>query len=73
MKTLFNPTKLYDRDYISIEDLSESLNVSNNTIYRICYRGDLKKIKYMGRNYWKTSDVITYLDRKGVLTNDTVS
>jgi Zn-dependent peptidase ImmA (M78 family) len=73
MKKLFNPTKLYDRDYISIEDLSEALNVSTNTIYRISYRGDLKKIKYMGRNYWKTAEVISYLDGKGILTTEGVS
>lgn len=73
MQTLINRTKLDEKDLLTIEELSESLRLSQNTIYRISYRGELKPIKYRGRNYWKSNEVIGYLNSKGILTTDVVS
>ncbi len=73
MQTLINRTKLDEKDLLTIEELSESLRLSQNTIYRISYKGELKPIKYRGRNYWKSNEVIGYLYSKGILTTEGVS
>ncbi len=70
MNTLINTTLLEDRDLITIEELSESLRMSQNTIYRISFRGELKPLKYRGRNYWKVEDVKSYLIGKGILRSE---
>ena len=72
MNTLINTTVLEEKDLLTIEELSESLRMSQNTIYRISFRGELKPLKYRGRNYWKSNEVIGYLNSKGVLTSDKV-
>lgn len=66
--------KLYDRTYISIQDLTETLQVSQSTIYRLCDSGDLLKFKSGGVNYFMTEDVISYIDRtKGLITNEGIT
>ena len=67
MKMLINPEKLNDRDFITLEDLAITLDVSFNTIYRISRNGKLKPYKFMIRNYWRTDDVKCYLINLGVL------
>lgn len=39
--------KLFQQEFINLEELKEVLNTSQNTIYRICKNGDLKSI-----NFW---------------------
>jgi hypothetical protein len=68
-----NTHLLETKDHLTIEDLAEALKVSQYTIYRISNKGELKPIKYMRRNYWKSNEVIGYLNRKGVLTTKGVS
>lgn len=70
MNTLINTTLLEDKDLITIEELSASLRMSQNTIYRISFRGELKPLKYRGRNYWKVEDVKSYLIGKGILRSE---
>jgi hypothetical protein len=70
MNTLINTTLLEDKDLITIEELSESLRMSQNTIYRISFKGELKPLKYRGRNYWKVEDVKSYLIGKGILRSE---
>jgi predicted DNA-binding transcriptional regulator AlpA len=43
--------KLYDRTFISLQDLIETLQVSQSTIYRLCDSGELNKFKSRGTNY----------------------
>ena len=64
-----NTTILETKDYLTIEDLVEALKVSQYTIYRICNKGELKPYKFMRRNYWKSEDIKSYLDSKGMLIN----
>lgn len=71
MNTLINTTVLEEKDLLTIEELSESLRMSQNTIYRISFKGELKPLKYRGRNYWRVEDVKRYLIDKGMLINDT--
>jgi predicted DNA-binding transcriptional regulator AlpA len=67
MKELNINTKLIvSKDYLTIEDLTEVFKVSQYTIYRICNKGELKPIKFMRRNYWKSNEVIKYLTDKGI-------
>ena len=68
-----NTTILETKDYLTIEDLAEALKVSQYTIYRISNKGELKPYKFMRRNYWKSNEVIGYLNSKGILTSNTVS
>ncbi len=68
-----NTHLLETKDYLTIEDLSEALKVSQYTIYRISNKGELKPIKYMRRNYWKSNEVIGYLNSKGILTTEGIS
>lgn len=67
MKELNINTKLIiSKDYLTIEDLTEVFKVSQYTIYRICNKGELKPIKFMRRNYWKSIEVVKYLTDKGI-------
>ena len=59
--------KLNSKEYLKLEDLKDVLNTSQNTIYRICKQGHLKKYKFLGRNYWRTEEVKEFLKSKGVL------
>lgn len=59
--------KLFQQELINLEELKEVLNTSQNTIYRICKNGDLKKYKFLGKNYWRTEEIKEYLKDKGVL------
>lgn len=59
--------KLNNKEYLNLEELQDVLNTSQNTIYRICKQGDLKKYKFLGRNYWRTEEVKEFLKLKGVL------
>ncbi len=66
--------KLYDRTYISLQDLTETLQVSQSTIYRLCGTGDIHKFKFRGTNYFMTEEVISYIDRtKGLITEEGVN
>ena len=66
--------KLYDRTFISLQDLIETLQVSQSTIYRLCDSGELNKVKLRGKNYFVTEEVISFINRtKGLITNKSVS
>jgi predicted DNA-binding transcriptional regulator AlpA len=58
---------LNDREFIKINDLTETLGTSQNTIYRLCIKGDLKPYKFLGKNYWRCDEVKSYLINLGVL------
>jgi hypothetical protein len=66
-----NTAMLNEREFINIKDLKETLGTSQNTIYRICDRKELNKYKFRGKNWFRTEEVILYLNSIGVLsTND---
>ena len=66
-----NTAMLNEREFINIKDLKETLGTSQNTIYRICDRKELNKYKFSGKNWFRTVEVISYLNSIGVLsTND---
>ena len=50
-----------------IKDLIETLGVSQNTIYRMCDRNELQKLKFRGKCWFRTENVILYLSSKGIL------
>ena len=67
IKYMIAKEKLFQQELINLEELKEVLNTSQNTIYRICKNGDLKKYKFLGKNYWRTEEIKEYLKDKGVL------
>jgi predicted DNA-binding transcriptional regulator AlpA len=68
-----NTTLLEEREFLNINDLKHTLGTSQNTIYRICDRKELNKYKFIGKCWFKTDEVKSYLISKGVLTNKTLS
>jgi predicted DNA-binding transcriptional regulator AlpA len=73
MNQLIKTEKLKDRELIEIKDLIETLGVSQNTIYRMCDRNELQKLKFRGKCWFRTENILTYLNSKGILnTNDCI-
>jgi len=60
---------LENREFLNINDLMETLGTSQNTIYRMCDRKELNKYKFRGKNWFRTEEVISYLNAKGVLSS----
>ena len=70
MNQLIKTEKLKDRELIEIKDLIETLGVSQNTIYRMCDRNELQKLKFRGKCWFRTESILTYLNSKGILNNN---
>ena len=70
MNQLIKTEKLKDRELIEIKDLKETLGVSQNTIYRMCDRNELQKLKFRGKCWFRTENVILYLSSKGILNTN---
>ena len=64
-----NTSMLSEREFINIKDLKQTLGTSQNTIYRICDRKELNKYKFRGKNWFRTEEVISYLNSKGILSS----
>ena len=62
-----NTTLLEEREFLNIKDLKQTLGTSQNTIYRICDRKELNKIKFRGKCFFRSSEVKSYLIGKGIL------
>jgi hypothetical protein len=58
---------LLEREFVNLKDLKYSLGTSQNTIYRLCERKELNKYKFRGKNWFRTDEVISYLNSIGVL------
>jgi Helix-turn-helix domain len=69
MNQLIKTEKLKDRELIEIKDLIDTLGVSQNTIYRMCDRKELNKVKFKGKCWFRTDNVLSYLNTKGLLKN----
>ncbi len=68
-----NTSMLSEREFINIKDLKQTLGTSQNTIYRICDRKELNKLKFKGKVWFRTQEVISYLISKGILSsNDSI-
>jgi hypothetical protein len=67
MSQLINESMLNDREFIELKDLKNTLGVSQNTIYRMCNRNELQKIKYRGRCWFNTNNVKSYLQSIGII------
>lgn len=73
MGQLIKENMLNDREFIELKDLMETLGVSQNTIYRMCNRNYLRKIKYRGKCFFCTDNVKSYLQNVGILkTSDRI-
>ena len=65
-----NTSMLFEREFINIKDLKYILGTSQNTIYRICDKKELNKYKFGGKNWFRTREVFSYLDSKGILSSN---
>jgi hypothetical protein len=65
-----NTSMLSEREFINIKDLKQTVGTSHNTIYRICDRKELNKYKFRGKNWFRTEEVISYLNSKGMLSSN---
>lgn len=58
---------LDSKEFVNIKELKNILNTSQNTIYRLCERNELKKYKFLGKCWFKTAEIKQFLIDKGVL------
>lgn len=58
---------LESKEFVNIKELKDILNTSQNTIYRLCEKNELKKYKFLGKCWFKTAEVKHFLIHKGVL------
>lgn len=54
---------------IDIEELTHYLDVSQMSIYRMRYKGELlPKTKWGGKNYWDVNEVMEYCVNRGIVS-----
>jgi len=54
---------------IDIEELTHYLDISQMSIYRMRYKGELlPKTKWCGKNYWDVNEVMEYCVNRGIVT-----
>ncbi len=58
---------LEEKEFLDIKELIEILGISQNTIYRICKRKELKKYKFGGKCWFRSIELKSYLTDKGIL------
>ena len=63
MNQLIDKEPLEEKEYITIKEIMDVLNVSENTIYRWVRKGHFNPTKFRNKNYFKTSEVKKYLNR----------
>ena len=63
MNELVKTDNLQQKEYLSIEETTETLGISQNTLYRYFNRGVLTPIKFKNRNYIRSIEIRKYLDK----------
>jgi IS30 family transposase len=71
MNEIIDIEVLNKKDYLTIGEISKSLNCSENTIYRYVRRGWFQPIKFKNKNYFRTEEVLNHIQK--VFTVDTIS
>lgn len=63
MEHLVDTDKLKtNQSYFTVEEVSNILNISHNTLYRYIDKGFLEKIKFKNRNYIPKQTLQTYVE-----------
>ena len=56
---------------LNIDELTEILGISEMSVYRMRYKGELQpKAKWGGKNYWDGSEVMDYCIKRGVIKEE---
>ena len=58
---------IQDKEYMDIKEVSDCLKISVRTIHRLKKSGELKSLKWNGRIYFTTGNLMSFLITKGVL------
>jgi hypothetical protein len=65
--------KLKKNELIDIDQLTEILGISEMSVYRIRYKGELlPKAKWGGKNYWDGTEVMDYCIKRGVIKEEVI-
>jgi len=62
MNELIDRETLEEKEYVTVTELMDVLNVSENTIYRWVRKGRFSPTKFRNKNYFQTSEVKKYLN-----------
>jgi predicted DNA-binding transcriptional regulator AlpA len=61
--------KQRQNELIDIDELTNYLNISQMSVYRLRYKGELQpKTKWGGKNYWNVNEVLEYCINKGIIS-----
>lgn len=71
MNELVNTDTLKEREFLTVKEVEGVLGISEMTVYRYVDKGFLHPIRYRNRNYFRSVDLINYLN--GVFDSPTVS
>jgi len=71
MNELVNTETLKEREFLTVKEVEQVLGISEMTVYRYVDKGELHPIRYRNRNYFRSVDLINYLNR--VFNTPTVS
>jgi len=63
MNELIENELLDEKEYLTVRELMETLNISENTLYRWVRKGRFNPTKFRNKNYFRTSEVKKYLNR----------
>ena len=63
MNELVKTDNLHHKEYLSIEETTETLGISQNTLYRYFNRGVITTKKKKNRNYIQSLEIQKYLDK----------
>lgn len=63
MNELIENELLEQKEYLTVKELMDTLNISENTLYRWVRKGRFNPTKFRNKNYFRTSEVKKYLSR----------
>lgn len=70
MNELIENELLEEKEYLTVRELMDTLSISENTIYRWVRKGRFNPYKFRNKNYFRTSEVKTYLN--GVFNSESM-
>lgn len=71
MNELVNTKDIEGREFLTVKEVENIMGISEMTIYRYVDKGLLHPIRYRNKNYFRSVDLIAYLN--SVFNSSTVS
>ena len=63
MNELIENELLEEKEYLTVRELMDTLDISENTLYRWVRKGRFNPTKFRNKNYFRTSEVKKYLNK----------